>query len=91
MFMYVFNASFTSYMYFFCYKRNLLLYTLLPEADFDALMLKKSMDGLGTNEELIIRTLVPLNNERILAAKERHDEKVRYILHNVIVSTMCYS
>ncbi|CAN0373059.1 unnamed protein product [Ascophyllum nodosum] len=55
--------------------RNFLLYTLLPYADFDALMLKKSMDGLGTKEDLIIATIAPLNNARIRAAKKRHDEK----------------
>lgn len=48
---------------------------LLPEADFDALMLKKAMDGLGTNEGLIISILAPKSNARILAAKARHDQK----------------
>lgn len=38
-------------------------------------MLKKSMDGVGTNEDLIISTLAPLSNARILAAKARHDQK----------------
>ncbi|CAM9845530.1 unnamed protein product [Ascophyllum nodosum] len=55
--------------------RNFLLYTLLPYADFDALMLKTSMDGFGTKEDLIIATIAPLDNARIRAAKERHDEK----------------
>ena len=64
----------------FVSKRNFLLYTLLPYADFDALMLKKSMDGLGTKEDLIIATIAPLNNARIRAAKKRHDEKVRTCL-----------
>ena len=51
-------------------------YTLLPEPDFDALMLKKAMDGLGTNESLIINILAPQSNARIVAAKARHDQKV---------------
>ncbi|CAM9646341.1 unnamed protein product, partial [Ectocarpus sp. 4 AP-2014] len=55
--------------------KDFLSYVLLPEADFDALMLKKAMDGLGTNEGLIISTLAPLSNARILAAKARHDQK----------------
>lgn len=50
---------------------------MLPEPDFDALMLKKAMDGLGTNEKLIINILAPQSNARILAAKARHDEKVK--------------
>ncbi|CAN0271805.1 unnamed protein product, partial [Hapterophycus canaliculatus] len=37
--------------------KDFLTYALLPEADFDALMLKKAMDGLGTNETLIISIL----------------------------------
>lgn len=59
----------------FCCCRDLLTYVLLPEADFDALMLKKAMDGLGTNEGLIISILAPASNARILAAKARHDQK----------------
>eukprot|EP00904_Undaria_pinnatifida_P009673 jgi/Undpi1/5836/HiC_scaffold_2.g01110.m1 len=55
--------------------RDFLTYTMLPEPDFDALMLKKAMDGLGTNEKLIINILAPQSNARILAAKARHDEK----------------
>lgn len=38
-------------------------------------MLKKAMDGLGTNEGLIISILAPKSNARILAAKARHDQK----------------
>ncbi|CAM9731598.1 unnamed protein product, partial [Choristocarpus tenellus] len=52
-----------------------LRYTLMPEADFDATMLKKAMDGIGTNETLIILVLAPLTNERMLAARERHNAK----------------
>lgn len=59
---------------FFC-CRDFLTYALLPEADFDALMLKKAMDGLGTNEALIILILAPASNARILACKARHDQK----------------
>eukprot|EP00752_Nemacystus_decipiens_P001889 g1819.t1 len=55
--------------------KDFLVYTTLPEADFDALMLKKAMDGLGTNEELIISILAPASNARLLAAKARHDQK----------------
>ncbi|CAN0281237.1 unnamed protein product [Discosporangium mesarthrocarpum] len=50
-------------------------YTLMAEEDFDAYMLKKAMDGLGTNESLIISVLAPKSNESILAARERHDTK----------------
>lgn len=46
--------------------------------DFDALMLKKAMDGVGTNESLIISILAPLSNGRISAARARHDEKVTF-------------
>ncbi|CAN0592468.1 unnamed protein product, partial [Laminaria digitata] len=56
--------------------RDFLTFTLLPEDDFDALMLKKAMDGVGTNEGLIIDILAPQSNARILAAKARHDQKV---------------
>lgn len=56
-------------------RRDFLTYTQLPEADFDALMLKKAMDGLGTNEGLIISILAPKSNARILSAKTRHDQK----------------
>ena len=70
--------------------RNFLLYTLLPYADFDALMLKTSMDGFGTKEDLIIATIAPLDNARIRAAKERHDEKVRTCLLQYLYNTRFY-
>ncbi len=56
-------------------RRDFLTYALLPEADFDALMLKKAMDGIGTNEALIIFILAPQSNARVLACKARHDQK----------------
>lgn len=57
--------------------RDFLIYTVLPEADIDALQLKQAMDGIGTNESMIIDFLAPSSNERILAARKRHDQKVR--------------
>lgn len=57
--------------------RDFLIYTVLPEADIDALQLKQAMDGIGTNESMIIDFLAPASNERILAARKKHDQKVR--------------
>ena len=51
-------------------------FAVLPEADFDALMLNKALGKLNTNEGLIISILAPQSNARILAAKARHDQKV---------------
>lgn len=49
---------------------------MMSEADFDALTLKKSMDGIGTKEKLMIFVIAPQNNARVLAARARYDEKV---------------
>lgn len=73
----LFGMSMAAQIKYECFGvyKDFLTYTMLPEADFDALMLKKAMDGFGTNESLIINILAPQSNARILAAKARHDQK----------------
>lgn len=60
----------------FFHTREFLTYTMMSEADFDAHTLKKSMDGIGTKEKLMIFVVAPQGNERVLAARARYDEKV---------------
>ncbi|CAM9228095.1 unnamed protein product, partial [Phaeothamnion confervicola] len=54
------------------YKR-LLCYAVMPEDDFDALMLKEACDGLGTDEMLILESLACRSGPRIAAGRAKHD------------------
>ncbi|CAM9405997.1 unnamed protein product, partial [Laminaria digitata] len=57
--------------------RDFLVYAVLPEADVAAIVLDKAMGMLSTNKGLIISTLAPQSNARILAAKAQYDQKYR--------------
>lgn len=68
------------------YFRDLMVYVLMPEDTFDAVMVRKACQGIGTNERMLIDVLVPLSNQRILAARERYEMKYDTPLIDVITS-----
>eukprot|EP00611_Tribonema_gayanum_P002000 TRINITY_DN11493_c0_g2_i1.p1 TRINITY_DN11493_c0_g2~~TRINITY_DN11493_c0_g2_i1.p1 ORF type:complete len:769 (-),score=266.08 TRINITY_DN11493_c0_g2_i1:3-2102(-) len=55
--------------------QDLLMAIVLPYDEFDAAIIKKACDGLGTNEQVLIECLAPRSNGRIRALKAKYDAK----------------
>ncbi|KAG5191952.1 hypothetical protein JKP88DRAFT_148696, partial [Tribonema minus] len=54
---------------------DLLVGAVLPYDDFDAIMVKRACDGVGTNEQILIELLAPRANARIRGMKLKYDAR----------------
>ncbi|XP_058505720.1 annexin A6 isoform X1 [Solea solea] len=65
---------------------RLIIGLMMTPADFDAKMMRKAMEGAGTDEHSLIEILVTRNNEQILAMNAAYQDAYKKSLENAIQS-----